>query len=706
MAVPERRTMRDQAPLRAPRTFLNLPPQQARPGINFPVSPHEDPSAQDSAEPSIDSLAAGQQQGRDALARRDEAAKRQSLAGRERVASRMNERERKRQAVERANNRDQESRTAAATTMGGLRPLMPQQPAPPSGMLPGEEQVTTTDTLGQLSSAERAALQAKYQQSGMAGTGGMETFEDWASTHFGEMPPDERLSAMRRATNARMPAETIVPQEHVEPGKNSRLAKGIVEAGGVLPEGRDPSQYGPNQRHWQGRNVHNPHAAMTPFGGTNTFTPEGGMGARAPNPAMLDRVGPPGPDGQYSNEQILRLGQAYNIDVGKYGNDTDVLRAHVLREHVRHQRLMTKYNIIPTGMGGYRYTAQPVPAPAAATGVASDGVAPAQAGVVPVAMRPKAADGSPAPAPAGPRMIVAPMAAQSENLKTRMFARDLRKKFGGLPGADTDPAMLELERLAAEGAGADYPALVALGLRLAARRDGLATQTYRNRLQNETLGRDMMRPGYSRGMAQRSIQKALRDGDIAGAVAWASQSGNHPLAETLAAMHGADVAGATQLGVAKAGQNKPTLADQFKEQREAAMREPAGEPRVRAMMTVLAQMAQATGMPIDEPTARKQAEAMIAEGMAATSPSSPEVKKRLLELKNDRIAFMAFLDRMGITDPAVKEQKWREAGGAWRQMVEPAMASAGLAAIPGIGGLLPLVGSLLGGLIPRPADKK
>lgn len=661
MAVPERRTMRDQAPLRAPRTFLNLPPQQARPGINFPVAPHEDPSAQDSAEPSIDSLAAGQQQGRDALARRDEAAKRQSLAGRERVASRMNERERKRQAVERANNRDQESRTAAATTMGGLRPLMPQQPAPPSGMLPGEEQVTTTDTLGQLSSADRAALQAKYQQSGMAGTGGMETFEDWASTHFGEMPPDERLSAMRRAANARMPAETIVPQEHVEPGKNSRLAKGIVEAGGVLPEGRDPSQYGPNQRHWQGRNVHNPHAAMTPFGGTNTFTPEGGMGARAPNPAMLDRVGPPGPDGQYSNEQILRLGQAYNIDVGKYGNDTDVLRAHVLREHVRHQRLMTKYNIIPTGMGGYRYTAQPVPAPAAATGVASDGVAPAQAGVVPVAMRPKAADGSPAPAPAGPRMIVAPMAAQSENLKTRMFARDLRKKFGGLPGADTDPAMLELERLAAEGTEADRPALVSLGLRLAARRDGLATQTYRNRLQNETLTRDMNRPGTALGMATRSLTAA--NGNLPLQAIIASQSGNHPLAVSLLAAHQREVEAAGNIGVARASQppQPPTIPEQLQNQLGPALAMPDGQQQYDAVKAIV--RGQKGNENLSDAQANEQTNSILADHYARSNPQHPTVQKKLQALRKlgDKRAFFAFTTRMGLSE-VQSQELWSKSG--------------------------------------------
>lgn len=79
----------------------------------------------------------------------------------------------------------------------GMMPLpgkIENQPvAPPSGILPGEEQVTTMDSLGMASPGVRAGLERRYKQAGTQGT-----FEEYLQNEYQMMPPEERLKAMRR----------------------------------------------------------------------------------------------------------------------------------------------------------------------------------------------------------------------------------------------------------------------------------------------------------------------------------------------------------------------------------------------------------------------------------------------------------------------------------------------------------------------------
>lgn len=81
---------------------------------------------------------------------------------------------------------------------------------PQGGILPGEEQVTTADTLRGLPPAVQQAVRAKYAESGHAGK---IPFEDWLGDSFGEMPPKERAAAITQL--AGLPAQTEAPINHV-----------------------------------------------------------------------------------------------------------------------------------------------------------------------------------------------------------------------------------------------------------------------------------------------------------------------------------------------------------------------------------------------------------------------------------------------------------------------------------------------------------
>lgn len=515
-------------------------------------------------------------------------------------------------------------------------PAAAPAPAPPveSGTLPGEEQVTTVDTLGQLSADERKQLEAKYQKSGMAGTGGMETLEDWASTHFGEMPPQERLSAMRHAAGMRLPPQTIVPQEEVLPGQNSRLARGVVAAGGVLPEGRDIGQYPKQQAKMAGKNMYNPHAKMTVFGGTNVHNPNGSLSARGIRPGELERVGDPtGPDGQYSDDQIISLGQAYNIDVGQYGNDTDLLRAHVMQEKERHDRLGGKsaafpegrYKSVPNNMGGFRYT-------------------PTDA-----------------------------MKAQAADQQARLRAQDLLVKYRNMGGANPaeqaqiDRDIASLREIARTGTAAAMPAMVAMGRGLRSDRLSLSAATQRNRLQNETISRDLARPGTRAGQALRSINEALRGGNLAAAAAAAAQY-DPALRDGLLALAGAETQAAGQVGVARAAnQPKPTIADQIAGQMGPAVGMASPADRALAAQAIVAQAPGNDKLSAEQ--VQERAQSALASGLAATNPKAPEVQNELKRLSKigDTAGFFALTTQMGMTQEQSK-QMWIEAGSFAQQL--------------------------------------
>lgn len=87
------------------------------------------------------------------------------------------------------------AKQAGVTPIDRTRGTRPEKPIelPASGILPGEEQVTTMDTFGSLGQGAQDGLRKMYGQGSKDPT----KFEDWLYSKYGEMNPEERTRAMR-----------------------------------------------------------------------------------------------------------------------------------------------------------------------------------------------------------------------------------------------------------------------------------------------------------------------------------------------------------------------------------------------------------------------------------------------------------------------------------------------------------------------------
>jgi hypothetical protein len=353
---------------------------------------------------------------------------------------------------------------ANASVRQALRPDTPAD----TTILPGEEQVTTRDVLRSLSPQEQSALQAKFDKGGLSGTMG---YDDWLSENFGDLPPDQRSSAMRTVAGS-TPRINLGSDPTLPEGVNSTLADGRRAAGLPLPEGREPKQYSKEQSRTMSRNVYNPEVPMGRFGGTFTLGAGGAMSSRAPAPDAVQQAAAIAADqGEGSPSHVLALAQAYGIDVHKYGDDMDMLTADTLREHERHSERAAKHDTIATGMGGFRYT-------------------------------------------------------PNKGLKDRMaaldrerFARTLTNRFQGLQGQADGQSAEELLAAASTASGSENgkDEMVRMGQKLRRIREGNQHQAARNRAQNYNLSRDMTGdsrgPAFAPGMAVRSLMEAVRSGN-------------------------------------------------------------------------------------------------------------------------------------------------------------------------------------------------
>jgi hypothetical protein len=350
----------------------------------------------------------------------------------------------------------------AALNVGDLAPAA----APESGTLPGEEQVSTRDTLRALSPVEQTALQRKFESGGHAQT---MSYDDWLSENFAELPPNARVAQMRAsATSA--PRVQVGKDPTLPVGENSELAKSRLAAGGILPEGREATQYSGERLREMSRNVRNPDIPMAMFGGTFTRNPDGTVSSRAPNPeamALADSIAKDPTQGPMSDSHVVALAQAYGIDVQKYGDDIDLLRSDVTREKERHDQLAGKYEVVPTGAGGFRYK-------------------PSEA-----------------------------LRNQLSQNDLQRFARDLRNRNQGLQGSINGQSADDM--LAAIDAAAGTPngkaEMVRLGQMLRRMREGNQHQAVRNRAQNYSISQDLRNPNYAPGMAVRSLMAALDSND-------------------------------------------------------------------------------------------------------------------------------------------------------------------------------------------------
>jgi hypothetical protein len=129
----------------------------------------------------------------------------------------------------------------------GMMPVPGKIENQPSGILPGEEQVTTMDSLGMASPGVRSGLERQWKSAGSAGT-----FEQFLQNKYQMMPPEERVQAMRRDGLAdqmanqrdRQLARKIVardarftPQgEGMNPEQREALLRDTVDAAPTLSE--------------------------------------------------------------------------------------------------------------------------------------------------------------------------------------------------------------------------------------------------------------------------------------------------------------------------------------------------------------------------------------------------------------------------------------------------------------------------------------
>lgn len=91
---------------------------------------------------------------------------------------------------------------------------------PSSGILPGEEQVTTQDTHGMLSKMTQDGLRKKYEQSQPT-----KDYDSWLYDQYGQLAPEERVKAMRAAGLADSIASrkaTVLARENIN--RNARMA--------------------------------------------------------------------------------------------------------------------------------------------------------------------------------------------------------------------------------------------------------------------------------------------------------------------------------------------------------------------------------------------------------------------------------------------------------------------------------------------------
>jgi hypothetical protein len=235
--------------------------------------------------------------------------------------------------------------------------------APPmeSGVLPGEEQVTTMGTFASMSPQDQAALRARHK-------GQPVSFEDWASETWSELPPAERIAAMQAAARTAPQMRVGTVPGAATPGENTPLANPKQHPGRPLPEGRAPKQYedatvlhrgvlSPQAPLMQ-NNADSPEIPMKRFQGTYAYDPSGKQYYRAPNMDLMEQAQAIANDpeqGKDSDSYWIALAEAFGLDTQQYGDDLDLLRNHVWLEQQRHEPLAEQYDIetLPDGARVY-----------------------------------------------------------------------------------------------------------------------------------------------------------------------------------------------------------------------------------------------------------------------------------------------------------------------------------------------------------------
>jgi hypothetical protein len=548
-------------------------------------------------------------------------------------------------------------------------------PSPPSGILPGEEQVQTMDTFRQLTPVQQDAMRRLHKQHSPA-----RDFEEWMAEAYGDETPPNRLAAMQERSGtvpvAQAAGVDVLPDPTLPPGARSQLAGQRVQSGKPLPEGRDPSQYSPQQWRTMNRNIHAPDVPMREFGGTFTVNGDGAMSARAPDPALMAAAEQAkAKDGEYSMPHIVALGHAYGIDVARYGDDLDLLRADVDREERRHKSLSQKYDVVKTPMGGYRYTPN--------FSTRSAGLAQDRKRFASRINKQYAGMGGDSP-DAG---LVGNQGGEFAD-RTRALANapEVASAMSRLEAArgTADPATIAAAE--ADVLRAHQAAMAQMRDRNEALRERFnenAVRTQRGRLQNEILTRDMNNPRTREGLYIRSLREAKNAAER-GTIndAFGNQiaaAGERQLAAQEAAAESALEQKRREDEIAE--RNKPNPARDMEKVMRDALAQPAGPLQRSAVKAALI----GAGMATPE-NADKEADRVIADHEASRNPSGETAKKRLHQLawSGDWEGFMRVATMMNLSDPQAKAfwEQSRPLATAWDQMWRGSSPSAWTAAPP------------------------
>jgi len=533
-------------------------------------------------------------------------------------------------------------------------PMVPAAiPPAPSGVLPGEEQVTTQDTFRQLAPEEQAALRQKYEGGGHSGT---MSYDDWLSENFGELPPQDRAATMRASAKA-TPRVQAGRNPSLPPETNSPLAERRRAAGKPLPEGRAARQYTPEQRATMRQNVENPDIEMAPFGGSYSMAGDGSKARRAPNPQLMEEAAAIAADqGEKSDSYVLTLAQAMGIDAAQYGDDMDLLRSDVMREKAKHDKLGQYLGVRENGMGGFVYVEDP-------------------------AQRQRGRD-----------QFDATLTPQQRNNQ----AISIRRAYAGVITPEEEAALV-----AAVRSPGGMATIRDLRMELQARQKQQSWKNHLDRVAGQALGRDMANPERARGFMIRSLAEAVRSGDPMAQAAAYSMMGQPMLAMRAidAGMSdrrsAAELAGIQAQMAGQAGNDPQTLAAQMNKEIESALA--LGKPSQQAQQLTL--IFQKAGYPPEQiPQAVND---VLVERFAATDPAHPAVQSVMqAKLKEGRGAWMQWAQSvMGLTAEQAQAAYDKEVGtpqDAGRRAAENAQR----AAAGWVGAAQGFVQGLTGGGIP------
>jgi hypothetical protein len=496
-------------------------------------------------------------------------------------------------------------------------PVVPAaMPPAPSGVLPGEEQVTTQDTFRQLAPEEQAALRQKYEGGGHSST---MSYDDWLSENFGELPPQDRAATMRASAKS-TPRMQIGRDPSLPPETNSPLAQNRQAAGKPLPEGRAARQYTPEQRATMQQNAESPEVPMGQFGGSFSMSADGSQARRAPNPTLVAEADKIAADqGPGSPSHVVALAQAYGIDATQYGDDMDLLRADVMREKAKHDKLGQYLGVRDNGMGGFVY-------------------------VEDAAQRQRGRD-----------QFDATLTPQQLNNQ----AISMRRAYAGV---------ITPEEEAALSAAVRTPGGMAhirdLRMELQARQKQQSWKNHLDRVAGQALGRDMANPERARGFMIRSLAEAVRSGDPMAQAAAYSMMGQPMLAMRAidAGMSdrrsAAELAGIQAQMAGQAGNDPQTLAAQMNKEIESALA--LGKPSQQAQQLTL--IFQKAGYPPEQiPQAVND---VLVERFATTDPNHPAVATVMrAKLKEGRGAWLQWAQSvMGLTEDQANAVYDKEVG--------------------------------------------